>query len=364
LEDEMPDQWAQERTEPASSRKRSKAREKGQVAKSREVNTAFMVGGAFLIFFFCGHQWVVDSLECMRKGLMLPQAWTISSGGGDLLGQWIHQVMKLLLPFVLVLPLIGVVSNIVQVGFLAAPNVLAPQWNRINPIEGAKRSFSVRGLAELVKSIITISAIGVITYMTVRPEIAHISSLADSTLGAALGYLCTVTFWLVLRVWIFMVILAALDYMVQRWQYEKDLRMTKYEVKEELKETEGDPRTRARIRSLQRDLARRRMMEEVPKADVVITNPTHLAVALRYERAGSRAPLVVAKGAEWLAEKIREIARDHEVPVIENRDLAGFLYHHVKVGQEIPVELYQAVAQILAYVYRLKENAGYGIGAS
>jgi flagellar biosynthetic protein FlhB len=231
---------------------------------------------------------------------------------------------------------------------------LRPKLKKLNPISGMKRLVSIKALVELVKSIFKILVVGGIAYGVVRTETARFPGLMQQEVGDILIFISKLAFKVFFFVCLALIILAALDYIYQRWQYEEDLKMTKQQVKDERKQQEGDPWVKSRIRRVQREMAARRMMEAVPAADVVITNPVHLAVALQFDAAKMVAPAVVAKGAGHIAERIKEIARNHQVPVVEDKPLAQALHKMVEVGEYIPVELYRTVAEVLAYVYRLK----------
>jgi flagellar biosynthetic protein FlhB len=256
----------------------------------------------------------------------------------------------------LILPLLiaGLAGNILQIGFEIHVEPLAPKLSKLNPLTGLKRILSLRGLVELGKSLAKIVFIAAIAWGVVSGYLTEFPTLVRRDIGGIWEFTHTAAFRIILYVCLAMVVLAVLDYAYQRWQHEQSLKMTKQEVKDERKQTEGDPQIKARIRSLQRQAAYHRMMAEVPKADVVITNPTHLAVALRFDPTEMAAPRVVAKGADHIAERIRDIARSHDVPLVENKPLAQALFKLAEPGDTIPVELYRAVAEVLAYVYRLK----------
>ncbi len=353
----MPEDSFQEKTEKATPRRRQKAREKGNVAKSSELNSALVLlaGLAGLGFLAAG----------MSRRLMGLFRFFLSQGFAIQLNQVnvyaylvfvLKQIFSLLAPFLLAVVIAGVASNLAQIGFLFTTEPLKPKLGTLNPITGFKKLFSLKGLFELPKAVIKLVIIGVISYLTIRGKLPQFFLLSQMGLDAIVGVIGKIALLLGFRVSVVFLILAVIDYAFQKWDYEKRLRMTKEEVKEERRQHEGDPLVKARIRSVQRELARRRMMKEIPKADVVITNPTSLAVALRYDPEKMSAPQVVAKGARLLAKKIVELAKQHSVPIVEDKRLARLLYRKVKIGEEIPVVLYQAVAEVLSYIYRLKNK--------
>ena len=357
----MAEDTGQEKTQPATPRKRQKARQEGQVAKSREINTALMLGGALGVFALFGGTWMRAWTECIHEGLAFSSLVEVGNGWQGLFGYWALKVLGLLGPFWAFFVLLALAANLPQVGLHLTPKVLMPKLSKISPASGLKRLFSLNGFVEVLKGFGKVLLIGWLTYGTVRPELHNLSTLGALPMFGALGYGAVLAFRLVVKVWLALVVLAFLDYLFQKWNFEKELRMTKQEVKEEMKETEGDPRVKARIRSIQMNLARQRMMQEIPKADVVVTNPDHVAVALRYDRLKDMAPIVVAKGAGLLCERIKEIAREHYVPILENPPLARFLYRNVELDREIPVEMYRVVAEVLTYVYRLKKKVTHGV---
>ncbi len=350
----MAEQTGQERTHPATPRKRKKAREDGQVAKSREINSVLLLGGAIGFFALFGGSWMRLWTETVHTGLDPFAFFEMDMGWRELGRHWMRSILVLLTPFLILFPILALAANVPQVGFEITPKVLIPKPNRLSPLSGLKRLFSASGLVEAVKSCGKVLLIGWLAYTTLRPEVPLLAHLCNLPLGGALSHAAVIAFKLAAKVWIALVLLAVLDYAFQRWNYERELKMTKQEVKEETKETEGDPQVKARVRSVQMNLARRRMMQEVPNADVVITNPDHVAVALKYDRDKEMAPVVVAKGAGWLCERIKQVAREHSVPVMERPPLARLLYKQVDIGREIPIEVYRVVAEILSYVYRLR----------
>jgi flagellar biosynthetic protein FlhB len=257
--------------------------------------------------------------------------------------------------------LLGVVTaamlaNVIQVGFLFSWEPLTPKLSKLNPLEGMKRLVSLRSLTEMVKFVAKVVLVGIVVYTVVRKEIPFMMPLAGQSIQDIGSYICTTILRIMLRTSWVLLVLAILDYAYQRWEFEKGLRMTRQEIKDEHKQSEGDPLVKSRIRRVQREWARRRMMEAVPQADVVITNPLQLAIAIAYENDTMVAPQVLAKGAGPVAVRIREIARSYGIPIVENKPLARALFKDVDLGQQIPAALYKAVAEVLAYVYRLKNR--------
>jgi flagellar biosynthetic protein FlhB len=233
---------------------------------------------------------------------------------------------------------------------------LEPKMNRISPLAGVKRLFSPRGLVELAKGLFKVAMVAYVTYLTIAAEVSEFVTYMDMEVGQIFGLSGDVILTLGYRIVLLLLIMAILDYAFQRWDYEKNLRMTKQEVKEELKQQEGDPQQRARVRSLQREMSQRRMMGDVEQADVVVTNPTHIAVALKYKSDTMDAPIVLAKGQRLVAERIKELAREAGVPLVENKPLARALFKTAQIGEQIPEELFKAVAEVLAFVFQLRRR--------
>jgi flagellar biosynthetic protein FlhB len=350
----------QERTESATPKRREQAREEGQIVKSREVVSASLFLGHVLFFFFAGATLFQKLWQITHDALATLGDVDISQD--NISGVFMHylwRITDILLPLFLVLFGLGVATNILQTGFLFSLKALEPKYTRLNPWQGLQNIFSLQSLNEFVKSVIKIGIVGYIVYATITAEMPQFFPLSQQAVADIIHYLGSSALRLGTHTAYALITLAILDYAFQRWQYEKNLRMTMQEIKDERKESEGDPQIRARIRSIMREMARKRMMEDVPKADVVVTNPTHLAVALRYRRQDMAAPKVVAKGAGYIAERIRVVAREHGVPLVENRVVAQSLYKTVQIGDVIPEALYKAVAEILAYVYRLKPRTAF-----
>jgi len=341
----------QEKTEQATPKKREEARKKGQVAKSRDAASVTVLL-ACLTFFWFGASGMVEKMMALARGL-LTQSSRFNVDCNNIQGLSIGLVYKisaLLFPLFLAAFSMALLANFLQVGFVLSAESVQPKLSKIDPIKGFQKLFSIRSLVELAKNIFKISIVGFVVYVTIRREMENFIPLMDQSVWGILIYIAGVAFKIILMVCLALIILAILDYIYQKWEFEKNLKMTKQEVKDESRQTEGDPLVKARIKRLQRDMARKRMMANVPEADVVITNPTHLAVALRYDQTSALAPKVVAKGAGFIAEKIKDIARKNNVSIVNNKPLARVLYKYVDVDEMIPANLYKAVAEVLAFV--------------
>lgn len=346
---------AQERTEKATPRRVQEARRKGQVARSADLTGALCLLAMVMLLYAVKDQFFGELQRFLAGHFSEAVRLGVSQKSPlSYLNDAVLFSMSLLAPFFGVALLAVIASNLCQVGFLFAPEALKPKGMNLNPVSGLQRMFSMRSLVELVKSVLKFAIIGGIAFFLIKSRLEELVLLLYRSPGgiyqAVTGFILTVALWGALAY----LALALLDYMYQRYDYQKSLRMSKQEVKEEFRQTEGDPLIKSRQRELRRSISLNKIISEVPRATVVITNPTHLAVALRYQQGEMSAPLVVAKGAGWLAERIKEIAAENNVPVIERKDVARFLYHNVEIGREIPLEIYQAVAEILALVYRLK----------
>jgi flagellar biosynthetic protein FlhB len=315
-----------------------------------------MLGGVSTLFFMGSFLYrqisVLMAHYLSQAGSLAMEPVNIPALNVDL----IRSTLILLTPVLGIVLVLSIASHFVQSGAFFSFDILKFDWSKVDPSRGFRQVFSKQSLAELAKSLFKILIIGGAVWSVIKGEGAQVLLLADQGLGQTFHYLCSITWRLFLKTGFILMILAGLDYFFQRWSYEKSLRMTKEEVKEESRMMDGDPMVKSRIRSIQRQMARKRMMAEVPRADVIITNPTHLAVALSYRSKEMEAPKVVAKGAGEIAERIKEIGRSHSVPILENKPLAQILYKTVDLGQAIPSTLYQMVADILAYVYRLKNR--------
>jgi flagellar biosynthetic protein FlhB len=351
----MAEESFQERTEQATPKKREEARKKGQVAKSRELpSIAVLLAGLMTLFW--GSSWFYHNLVTVMRyylhQITYPHILVSNMHSFAITG--FKQVTLILWPLFLAIFLVAILSNYLQIGPLASFEAIKPKWSKISPTEGFKRLFSAQAMMEFAKSLFKLGVVSWIAYNIVVKEFPNLPPLIDQSPEQIISYIGHVSFALFWKTCLVMIFLAIIDFIFQKYEFEKSIRMTKQEIKEEYKQTEGDPNVKSRIRSIQREQARKRMMAEVPQADVIITNPTHLAIAIKYESGRMKAPMVIAKGAGLVAEKIREIARKHSIPVIENKPLARSLYQLVDMGEVIPESLYRAVAEVLAYVYGLK----------
>lgn len=346
-----------EKSEPPSSKRLEQAREKGQVPSTKEFSPVVGLFGAMgLIALWAPAAWK-NLQQHSQHWFELAGTLTVTPNTVyNLMLNVVQDGFLPLLPFPLLLGALGVLAMVVQTGPMWVQDGLQPKLSKLNPLNGLKRIVSIRGVVELVKSLLKLALLAGIAYLVIRDQIPEIVSLPTLEIPQAIEVAGNVAFFLVLWIGLVLLALALADFGYQKWQFMRDQRMTKQEVKDELKDTEGNPLIRSRRLSLQRERARQRMMQAVPKADVVITNPSHIAVALKYEPDKSDAPSVVAKGAGFLAERIKEIARHVGIPIIENKSLARGLFKLVEVGKHIPTDLYKAVAEVLAYVYRLKQE--------
>lgn len=344
-----------EKTESPSQRKLDKAREEGQVARSRELSTflGLMVGGAGL--WMMGSALLQSMITVLREGLTLDRELAFHS---ELLLPRLHELsMEALMAF---LPLLGLLllvaafSPLLLNGWLFTLKPLQPNLNKLNPLTGIGRMFSINSLMELGKAVAKSLVVGGIGAWVVWHNREAVLMLVSEPVNIAIPHLGSLVWWCFSAIMGGMLLIVAVDVPFQLYEHNKKLMMTKEEVRQEAKETEGDPQVKARVRSMQREMARRRMMAEIPTADVVVTNPTHFSVALKYSENKMRAPIVVAKGSHLMAAKIKEIAKEHNVPILEAPPLARALHKHCELGQAIPEALFTAVAEVLAYVYQLR----------
>ncbi|MHB9037017.1 MAG: flagellar biosynthesis protein FlhB [Armatimonadota bacterium] len=347
----------EDKTEDATPRKRQEAREEGRVARSVELNSALILLASLIILRASGPK-MIDMLRDLAVDSFskFPAHDLSISDVSSGLVQLLLRIGPAIAPILFGVAVVGFVANVVQVGLAFSGKALQFKADRLNPLSGVARMFSMQAAVELVKSMAKIAIIGFIVYSFIRDKYTEIASLAGASYYTTCAKIGGLTWQILLRAAAALFVIAALDYMFQRHQLEKSIKMTKQEVKEDVKRSEGDPHIKGKIRQKQREMSQRRMMAEVPKADVVITNPTHFAVALRYDSENGNAPIVLAKGKDFIAKRIRAIAEENKIPIVENVQLARALYATAEIGDEIPADLYQAVAEVLAYVYRLSKK--------
>jgi flagellar biosynthetic protein FlhB len=349
--------FAGERTEKATPKKREETKKKGQVAKSVEINTAVILLSMFLFLLF-GRQFLFDQFQHVLKDYL--QHYLLE----DLTEANVHslfshvymQILILIGPFLGVAFIAAIVANVFQVGFNFSSEAINVKFDRINPLQGFKRIYSLRGIVELVKSLLKITIIGTVTFIVIWQSKQSLLNLPYMSIDNVAKTIYSLAVNSGLYAAVSLLVLAALDFFYQRFDFEKSIRMSKQDIKDEYKKSEGDPLIKSKIKQKQREIAMRRMMQEIPTADVVITNPTHYAIALKYDESKRDAPFVVAKGVDHMALKIKEIAKKNDVTTIENRPLARALYAQTDIGDEVPEEFFKVVAEILAYVYKLKRK--------
>ena len=344
-----------EKTEEPTTKKREDARKKGQVARSQELNTAFVLLIGFLILRVLW-EYIYGNIAGYTIYLYSHLSQSMSTEGiSELFIGIMILLAKTVLPVMFAILIVGLAINCFQVGLVVSTEKLEPKLENLNPINGFGRIFSKRSLVELVKSLFKIIVIGYFLYQYLKDQIPLLPQFIFFDLPQSLATVAQIIFTMAFQVVGVIMVMAIADYAYQYWQTTQDLMMSKQEVKDEYKQMEGDPQIKGKIKQKQRQMAMQRMMSEVPKADVIVTNPTHLAVALSYKK-GMVAPTVIAKGQDLVAERIKQIAREHRIMIVENKPVARALYESVEVGGIVPAELYQAVAEILAYVYRIKQR--------
>ena len=351
----MAETTGQERTEAPTARRLRQAREEGNVARSTDLTAALMLLAAIVFIYMLGAQLFEAMAATLRRLLTASDSSNITRA--DDLASIGHYLLALLgwtlLPLLVAIAGVGILVTAGQTGLMLTGKPLTPKFSRINPLSGFKRLVDARAAIRLVMSLGKVAIVSTVATLLIMAEIDAIAALPLMTLGAATALIAQMTFMLALKLAGLLVLLALLDFAFQRFQHTKDMKMTKQEVRQELKDMDGDPLMKQRRARVARQLAMQRMAQQVPKADVIITNPTHISIALRYDSATMRAPRVIAKGADLMAMRIRQIATANGIPLVERKPLARALFASVEVGEEVPEEHYTAVAEILAYVYRL-----------
>ncbi|WP_184180278.1 flagellar biosynthesis protein FlhB [Paenibacillus sp. JGP012] len=344
-----------EKTEKATPKKRQDARKKGQVVKSAEISGASILLLTFLTLMIFSGFYKDRIVRLFTDIFMNRLSMEVNSENVmALMMRYGIEVMLLLAPVLLVAYIAALIVNYMQVGFLLVGEGLKPKLEKLDPIKGFKNIFSMRSLVEFAKSVLKMTIIGYLVYSTIIQYKSDIAALSHFSLDAILHFAASITLNLGVKIAVALMVLAIFDYIYQKYDHEKKLRMSKQDIKDEYKKMEGDPLIKGKIRERQRRMAMQRMMQEVPNADVIITNPTHFAVALKYEGSEMEAPQIIAKGQDYVALRIKEIAKEHGVITMENKPLARALFQRAEIGDAIPADLFQAVAEVLAYVYKLK----------
>ncbi|MBL0319985.1 MAG: flagellar biosynthesis protein FlhB [Alphaproteobacteria bacterium] len=349
------DQDNSDKTEEPTQRRLEEARKKGQIAVSREL-------GSFLMMLTLSGSVLFLSPWLMHKTSLSLVAFIDHPNAIELSGDGVKKVLVAVLGIftailatpILLAVLVAIGSSVVQNGFLISYDALAPKLERISLVKGLGRLFSMRSLVELIKGIFKIVLVGAVAYISVRPLLHTIPIMHTLSIEGMLALLKMMTKRMLIGICLVLGFIAIVDFLYQRFEFMKSMRMSRQDIKDELKQSEGDPEIKSRLRALRSERSRKRMMSAVPKADVIITNPTHYAIALQYDRSTMKAPRVVAKGVDIIAAKIREIAKEHDVPIMRNPPLARALYDTVKLDEEIPEKHYHAVAEVISYVYQLK----------
>ena len=354
----MAEQQGQEKTEAPTEKKRRESREEGQVAFSKELSSAALLAGIVLTLV-ASSPFILNSFrELMTRifqqmssadELTINSIYTLS-------GEIISTMLPAFAPFIAVIIFVAIFASVIQVGVQITFKAIVPKFNKISPLTGLKRLFSSQSLADFLKSMAKLIIVGFVGYLTYMDKITELNGLSVSTPEAILTYNFTVVAEVAGKIVLALMAIAIFDYFYQRWHHEQQMMMTKQEVKDETKQTEGDPQLKARIRQIQREMSNARMMQEVPKADALIVNPTHFSVAVLYDRDVMAAPEVTAKGADHLALRMRTVARENNVPILERPELARDLYANVDIGDDIPERFYKAIAEMLAFVYRLRKR--------
>ena len=353
----MAEQQGQEKTEAPTEKKRRESREEGQVAFSKELSSAALLAGIVLTLVATS-PFILDSFRELMTNIFRQMASADELSVNSiytLSGEIITTMLPAFTPFLTVIVLVAIFAAVVQVGIQITFKAIVPKFSKLSPLTGIKRLFSSQSLADFLKSMAKLIIVGFVGYLTYMDKISELNGLSVSTPEAILKYNFTVVAEVAGKIVLALVAIAIFDYFYQRWHHEQQLMMTKQEVKEETKQTEGDPQLKSRIRQIQREMSNARMMQEVPKADALIVNPTHFSVAVLYDRDIMVAPEVTAKGVDHMALRMRTIARENNVPILERPELARDLYANVEIGEDIPERFYKAIAEILAFVYRLRK---------
>ena len=350
--------FAGEKTEKATPKKRQDARKKGQVLKSQDVTAAFLLLLTFMFLYFYAPFMLEGIFGFLTQSLIRNlNIETLNAGVvQEMYTEMIKEMAVIALPIMIVAMIAGIGANYLQFGFLFSTETLKIDLKKMDPIKGIKKVISLRSIINLVKSLLKVSFIGTVTTVIIIINLEEVLALALHSPWESLTTVAKLAGMMGIAASLMLVFIALLDYLYEKYEYEKNLKMSKQDIKDEYKNSEGDPLIKSKIKQRQREMAMRRMMSEVPNADVVITNPTHYAIALKYDEANMDAPKVVAKGTDFVAQKIKLIAKEHDVIMVENRPLARAMYDQVEIGDAVPEEFFKAVAEVLAYVYRIKRK--------
>lgn len=352
----MPDQYKEDKTEKATPKRRQQARDKGNVAHSQDVVLVIMIMGTIIGLYFCG--------PFMRDRIMYEFKYILSKINNPFtqtetvafLVEVVWDTIKIILPILCVILFLSFFSNWIQVGNMFTLYPLKPKLDKLRPKFSELNIFKPDQIVKLLGGLGKLIIIIPVVYFTIKNNLTSFKMLIGATVPQLFNFICEMVYKIVFRVSLIMIALAILDYVYRKWKFETDMKMTKQEVKDERKNMDQDPQIKSRIRAFGREIIRKLMYQELPKADVVITNPTHIAVAIKYDPSAMDAPKVVAKGARLIAEKIKSIAHEHNIPIVENKPLARILYKTVDIGAQIPPDLYRAVAEVLAYVYKINRK--------
>ena len=349
----MADDGTGEKTEDPTPKRKEEAREKGQVAKSQELSSAFVLMGGFLVLYIMFDDIINYLMKRMRMTFSMNEVPVLDmTSSFNLIMENFYHIAQMVAPVMLASAIIGGLINFVQVGPLITGEPLKPKLSNINPIEGFKKLFSLKSIVELLKSLAKLSIIIILSYNPVKNSWQEIIGISQRGLNSAVLFFGNLIFEIALRIALFLIFVGVADFFYQRWEHKKNLKMSKYEVKQERKEREGDPQLKQKRKEKQKEMSLNRMMSAMEEADVVVTNPTHIAVALKYDIDEMEAPVVLAKGEGYTAKRIKEKAKDLDIEIVENKPLARSLNKMSEIGEEIPVDLYQAVAEVLAFVFK------------
>ncbi|MHC0038147.1 flagellar biosynthesis protein FlhB [Pseudoneobacillus sp. C159] len=341
-----------EKTEKATPHKRKDARKKGQIAKSMEVSPAFTLLFTFSFLLIFGKHMLEGMLNIYRHSFQEYLLWDVTmSSTRVLFNQLVVDSVKLVAPIFLVVVLVSLVANYIQVGFMFNPDLLKVKFEKLNPIQGAKQILSIKSLVELLKALFKILIISFLSYKLIMGKMPDLVKISEKGIWDATRLIGLLSVQIGIVISASLIVLSVFDYLFKKHEHEKKIRMSKQDIKDEHKKMEGDPHVKGQRKAIQRQMAQNRMMQDVPKADVVITNPTHFAVAIRYDMKEMIAPIVIAKGQDHVALKIKELAKENKIMIVENKPLARALFSSVEIGEAIPEDLFNAVGEILAYVY-------------